>query len=214
MLSMDLYLSHILYPITNLGPEKRIGLWVQGCSMRCPECMSPELFDKNEKNKRSVLEIFEELNSIAEAHSGVTISGGEPFEQANALLVLTDLIIRNTEMDIMIYTGFTLDEILSGSKNMILLLSKIDILVDGPFKVELSNKKLWRGSDNQNIYFLSKRAQKYASYANAEYSKIRILNIYQSSNGNFSIVGIPERNFISQFQKKNKNRGLQLSKRS
>lgn len=211
---MELYLSHILYPITNLGPGKRIGIWVQGCSLACPGCMTPELFQRNEKNKRNVIQIFNELNAIAPEYTGITISGGEPFEQASALLQLLNLIYHRTELDVTVYTGFTIYEILSGSQKGLALLSKIDILIDGRFKTDFPNKKVWRGSDNQHMYLLSKRAEKYKSFANAKYHNNRKLSIFIEPDGTFRIIGIPERHFTSRFRNLSKHKGLEISKRT
>ena len=36
-------LHRIYYPVTALGPGRRLGIWVQGCARRCPGCLSPEM---------------------------------------------------------------------------------------------------------------------------------------------------------------------------
>ncbi len=89
---------------------------------------------------------------------GVTFSGGEPFEQAAALLALCQFLRSQRDMSLMCYSGFTLKELRSHPDVDVQgLLALLDILVDGPFVQAQQHDLLWRGSTNQQIHLLSDR---------------------------------------------------------
>lgn len=203
-----LYINSIIYPVTTLGPGTRIGLWVEGCTLNCPGCISPELFKQAKEHAFSIAEIIEIMRPLLPLCSGITISGGEPFQQAKALAKLISTLKEEYDPEIMIYTGHTLDEIYTLGEVSHLLLPLIDILVDGRFYENLSNQKLWRGSDNQRIYLLSKRAQVYGSLNEAIYPKKRTLQIEFSQNLGLRIIGIPEREFKKQIRENLRSRGI------
>ena len=65
--------------VHGLGPGRRVVLWVRGCSIGCPGCMTPELWAKVQP--RPIEPLAEMLSGALQGHEGLTISGGEPFEQ-------------------------------------------------------------------------------------------------------------------------------------
>lgn len=73
---------------------------------------------------------------------GLTISGGEPFLQAKALADLIQEVRKKTDLGVMIYTGFTLEELQEADNpDYNLLLEQCDLLVDGPYIDELNDSK-------------------------------------------------------------------------
>jgi anaerobic ribonucleoside-triphosphate reductase activating protein len=79
--------NRILAPVTALGPGRRLGLWVQGCSLRCPGCASRDTWAPGEGTRIGVEQLAQELAARIKADSltGLTITGGEPLDQAEAL---------------------------------------------------------------------------------------------------------------------------------
>lgn len=206
-----LYINSISYPVTNLGPGKRIVLWVEGCSLKCKGCMAVFMQEKRESSKKTVSEIFSVIKEASQGLDGITISGGEPFEQAESLYKLVQLIRRETHLDIMIYSGYTIEELRKHTETTNKLLGMIDILVDGRFEEANTNKKLWRGSDNQRFHILSEKAKKYGQYVEAEYNEERELH-FEIQDNSFKIIGIPERGFFEELEKRCKELGLILTK--
>jgi len=152
--------ARILSPVLSLGPGKRICIWTQGCRKRCKKCISPELqpFIGTETDEELLSNI---IIKIAEKNDckGITISGGEPFEQSKALLKLLK-ILRNKFEDILVYTGLKLNDIQNNlyGENAKMCLSYIDVLIDGEYIDELNSKDcVLRGSSNQEIHFLNKK---------------------------------------------------------
>ena len=207
---MKLYVEALSPFVTNLGPGKRIGIWVQGCSLRCPGCISPELSERKASSAREVGEIVQEILRLSRGHDGITISGGEPFEQARPLAQLARLVRQKTNLDILVYSGYTIADIRKGGPTMRSLLSSIDILIDGRFEVKISNSKLWRGSDNQRMHLLTARAQQYAKYVDARYRDRRPVHIETTREGKLRIIGIPSRGFVRSFQEGVSKHGLKL----
>jgi anaerobic ribonucleoside-triphosphate reductase activating protein len=207
---MRLYVETISPFVSNLGPGKRIGIWVQGCSLHCPGCISPELAERKASSAREVDNIAHEISELAHGHDGITISGGEPFEQAGPLARLVRLVRQTTNLDILVYSGYSIEDIRAGSCAMRSLLSSIDILIDGRFEVETPNTKVWRGSDNQRMHLLTARAQQYARYADARYRGRRPVHVETTREGKLRIIGIPSRGFVHSLQKKIIAHGLKL----
>jgi len=123
--------------------------------------------------------------------TGLTVSGGEPFRQAEALERLLEAV-RQDFSDILVYTGYTLSEILDGQcgKAGKRCLSYIDVLIDGPY-LEARNSPdcALRGSDNQTIHYLTPGLKPvYESYLAGG----RMLESF-SHNGNVIITGISDR---------------------
>ena len=86
-MTASIALSRIHFPVTTLGPGRRIGIWFQGCSIRCPGCISMDTWAPG----RGITTIDEVVNAVAQwlpVADGITISGGEPFDQPIALLDL------------------------------------------------------------------------------------------------------------------------------
>ena len=74
-----MFVRHICFPITTLGPGKRLGIWVSGCSKACVGCMSEELKNREESDRISLESLQRMITGYAGRIEGVTISGGEPF---------------------------------------------------------------------------------------------------------------------------------------
>lgn len=135
------------------GPGRRSVLQTAGCERRCPGCYVPETHDVNSGIEISVPKITARLLSTEGApRDGVTILGGEPFQQPAGLLTLLQSL-KAQGQHIVLYTGFTLEELsLRQNSQTAQILALTDILIDGPFVKELAdNAGEWRGSTNQRI---------------------------------------------------------------
>ena len=133
------------------GPGIRFTIFVQGCPHNCLGCHNPQTHDFSGGNQISIDEIVEMLEEMSYI-SGVTFSGGEPFCQA---LVLYNLALRLKVMGkhLMCYTGYTFEQLAKkNDKYTDLLLSKLDLLVDGKFEQDKKSLDLrFRGSSNQRV---------------------------------------------------------------
>lgn len=135
------------------GPGLRISIYCSGCNHRCPGCHNPETWDINNGTPTDVEDILQEILDDKWS-TGVTFSGGDPLYQVSGFTELAKLIKQHTHMDIILYTGFTMDEILANQK-FTQILKYIDYVVDGPFVESMRDENLWyRGSSNQNIWHI------------------------------------------------------------
>jgi len=102
---------HSLIPITEVnGPGKRFGVWLQGCSRKCPDCYNPEAQDAAGGYEMSIEDIYDKIVSTS-GIEGVSVSGGEPLEQAEALNELMTMLKKNTSLTILIFTAFTMPQL-------------------------------------------------------------------------------------------------------
>jgi anaerobic ribonucleoside-triphosphate reductase activating protein len=144
------------------GPGLRLIVWVQGCSLLCTRhCLNPHLLKQDGGYHVPASRLIQSLLRGAQDYSeveGVTVLGGEPFDQAEAL-AYAFAPLRRAGLSTMIYTGHTLEDLRAKNAAAVnRLLSLCDILVDGPFVDELYNESLiWRGSSNQRVLLLSRR---------------------------------------------------------
>lgn len=151
--------ARILSPVHSLGPGERVCIWTQGCSKQCKGCISPELqpFSGKEIDESVLANIIIQV-ARNNGCKGVTLSGGDPFEQPLALLKLLMLLSKDFD-DILVYTGFDLADIQSGSmgNEAKMCLDFLDVLIDGRYIDELNFQDCaLKGSANQKIYFFNK----------------------------------------------------------
>ncbi len=132
------------------GNGLRYTIFVQGCPHHCKGCHNPQTHSFDGGKEVSTSDLFETITSNT-LLDGVTFSGGEPFAQAKPLVELADLIKQNTNLNIVTYTGYTFEEIItSNDPDWIALLNSTDILIDGKFIEDLKSYELrFRGSSNQ-----------------------------------------------------------------
>ncbi len=135
------------------GPGIRLTVFVQGCSHRCPGCHNPETHDPSGGYTCELQKILDAFDADP-LLQGVTLSGGEPFEQAAGLLPLAQAVRRRGK-DVVAFSGYTLEALLEKGRHdtaVTELLSLCCLLIDGRF--ELSQRDLslrFRGSRNQRL---------------------------------------------------------------
>jgi len=137
------------------GPGLRFAIFVQGCPHHCIGCHNPQSHDINGGYLQSLEDIFQKIkdNPLLD---GVTLSGGEPFLQAERLVPLVQKI-KTIPLNVMIYSGYTFEEIQNLDDNAKKLLELCDVLVDGRFILEKrSLSLLYKGSSNQRIIDIQK----------------------------------------------------------
>lgn len=139
------------------GPGIRSSIFVTGCTRNCENCFNKEYQDFNFGNiwgeKETGLLIRYLQNTV---NNGLTVLGGEPFENTAELIEILREIRKNSDKSIWIYSGFTYDYLMKNEKNRELL-SLCDVLVDGPFIESKKDLTLqFRGSSNQRIIDLNK----------------------------------------------------------
>lgn len=202
-----LHLSHRSDRCHVLGPGTRAVLWVQGCPLRCPGCLAPEAQPFSGGRVERVEDLAGHLADLPEIE-GVTFSGGEPMSQAGALCQLIDLLRSRRELTYMAYTGLTLEDLRrAGTPSQRGLLERLDIVVDGPYIESRHTDLLWRGSDNQQVHFLSPR---YAAWADRISQRGTWLEVDVNRRGEVHWMGIPPRGFRTRFEHALADRGIIL----
>ena len=184
MESMKLRVYDRIPGITSLGPGRRYGLWVQGCLQSCPGCTTPKsrLLDGGELIDTSALAWEIVLSKV----EGITISGGEPFLQAQVLADLLRKVRDLEDLGVIVYTGFLYEDILKQEEYREFL-DRIDLLIDGPYIESLDDGGSDRGSSNQRAILLTDR---YRNFTKSFGQRKRETQIFR--HGFYSIeVGIP-----------------------
>ena len=194
-------IGKILYPVTTLGVGERLGIWTQGCNRFCRGCSNPELQTFDETKDVPPQKIFDA--TIGWEFDGVTISGGAPFLQEKDLKTLVQLYSEAGVEDILVYTGFTLEELAAKKdKNIDYVLANISVLIDGPFVEALVDEVPLRGSSNQRVWVLNEKyRQAYQAYLKEE-KKVDIF--YFSDDAHF--IGIPFAGYDALYKKLLTNR--------
>jgi len=190
-------IGRMLYPVRELGPGERLGIWVQGCARGCPGCANPELqyFDKKKEIPIRLLTAMASTAILSRKLSGITISGGEPMLQAGELAYLLREL-RPLCDDVLIYTGFCYEELLqSHDPDIHKVLCMTSVLVDGAYFMEKNAGERLRGSTNQRILFLDESKRRV--YENYMMENERQIDHFITSNGVVS-VGIHPQKFLDE----------------
>lgn len=141
------------------GEGMRAVLWTQGCPHNCKGCHNPSTHDFNGGFLTNTDTIIEELSSNMSFEDGITLSGGDPFMQAEAVNEIAKYV-KSIGKDVWTYTGFTYEKLIElGGKNdnIMKLLNNIDVLVDGKFILEQKSLDLfYMGSRNQRVIDVKK----------------------------------------------------------
>ena len=133
------------------GPGFRFSCFVQGCPHHCPGCHNPDSHDPSGGPEMTVEDVAAQMlgNPMTD---GLTLTGGEPFAQAEDCLTLAK-IAREHGLNVWGYSGWTFEYLRDhGTDAQKALLRELDVLIDGPFLLEERSLSLsWRGSRNQRV---------------------------------------------------------------
>lgn len=137
------------------GPGVRSVIFMAGCPHRCPGCHNPESWNPRGGEEVAINDLLTRVERSG--WDGVTISGGEPFLQPEALARLVDGC-KALQKNVWVYTGYTFEQLQGMDDEYVTsVLDRADVLVDGRFEQPLMDRSLrFRGSSNQRIIFLNK----------------------------------------------------------
>ena len=186
-----------------LGPGARAVVWVQGCPLNCRGCLAPNWIPFIPATHLTPEQILEQIE--VERITGLTLSGGEPMEQAEGLAEFVYLARKKKDLDLICFTGYRYERLLANPPNAGVprLLKEVDVLIDGPFVQSLAGSVGLRGSSNQRILHLTSRLKDYDLESDQRKIEITI------SHGELGFIGIPTPGILSALQ----NAGLATSER-
>ena len=140
------------------GPGIRTAVFVQGCPHHCEGCHNSHTWDFNGGYDREVDDIIAAVSKNP-LLKGITLTGGEPFSQAEALTELAEKA-HALGLDVFTYSGYTFEELTAGFEEhpeWKTLLEQSDYLVDGRFDITQKSLMLrFRGSKNQRLLDVKK----------------------------------------------------------
>jgi len=138
------------------GPGLRFVVWVQGCTLGCPGCFNPETHLKIGGERLAVERLAGLILNNKDEIEGVSISGGEPFQQIAGVRQLLGLIKARSKLSTLVFTGFEWQEIqrLPGAAETLPL---IDVLLAGRYLQDQRVAQGLLGSANKTVHYLSKR---------------------------------------------------------
>lgn len=182
---MQLRVAQVVEDTEAEGPGRRFALWVQGCSLRCAHCCNPEMFSPDKGGAWHDVDALAARIAAVPGIEGVSILGGEPFEQPEALAALCRRV-REAGLSVMVFSGYTLHELRARCSPAVdAALAAIDLLVDGRFEHDKPDaSRRWVGSTNQTLHFFTPR------YARADFDAPNTVEL-RFENGALTINGWP-----------------------
>jgi anaerobic ribonucleoside-triphosphate reductase activating protein len=193
----DVSISRVHFPVTTLGPGRRVGIWFQGCSIRCPGCISVDTWEPG-LGGTSVEAMLASIAEWATLADGLTVSGGEPFEQPEALRETLSGWRSVSSTSILVFTGREFEEVRGWLDEHPGL---IDALITGPYRRDLPQTKALRGSDNQELHILTPRGAAFESYDRPRGPEDQRLDVMFDADGGAWFAGIPNHGDFIRFRR-------------
>ncbi len=212
---MRLQLNRLAHPITVLGPGRRLGVWVQGCHIHCAGCASIDTWDPTRGHAVDTELLASECaDIISEAGlSGLTITGGEPTEQPEALTYLVTRVRvlldeRGTDpVDVLMFTGRTAQ---AAERDAPALWGVVDAAVCGPYLAGRPGSSPLIASSNQRLVIRTPLGD--ARFA-AESRRSRTLQTHVN-DGEVTLIGLPGPGDLPRIEEALRRRGVVLEGRS
>ena len=150
--ALSIWLYRVYHNSVVDGPGRRSVIQTAGCSIQCIGCHVPQTQRRENGTLVSIASIVHEIVANRSEHDGVTILGGEPFDQSEPVAELVSQFKRH-DLHVTIYSGYTLETLISRKDaSTDYILTHTDNLIDGPFIFQESdNAGEYRGSRNQRI---------------------------------------------------------------
>lgn len=170
------------------GPGRRLVYWVQGCSLRCPGCANVEMWPPDHPNAYDEEPFFltMEANDLQHKLEGITITGGEPFEQPRDELYDLVWYAQQIKLSVVVFTGYTWAELhISSNPNSYTrkLLDDIDVLIAGPYRQDLPKGQPMCASANQRVHLLTDR------YTDHDIAACVGAELIMNADGTFTVTG-------------------------
>ena len=184
--------ADVRYPVRTLGPGVRVAIWFQGCHIGCPGCVSRDTWTPSGGKSLTVKDLVSTVVDLVDGPlQGITISGGEPFEQPEALTALVDQLRsvferRADPVDVLCYSGITLRDLETRFPH---ILARLDALVPEPYRARTPTELPWRGSANQPLLALSPLGRARYQHIAAAARSIQL----DVAEGHVELIGIPRR---------------------
>ncbi len=150
-------INRLHHPVTALGYGVRAGIWVQGCAIGCAGCASRDTWDPAAGDDVEPDAVVRWLDTLPGPIDGVTVSGGEPFQQPAALTALLDALDAwraDRVVDLLVFSGYAWPRLASQAAYADAL-ARCDAVVAGPYVERRNTGTPLRGSDNQEIVALT-----------------------------------------------------------
>jgi anaerobic ribonucleoside-triphosphate reductase activating protein len=139
------------------GPGLRAVVWTQGCTLGCPGCFNPGSHPaEGPGGEVATDELAARILALRPGIEGVTISGGEPLQQWNAVVDVLARVRSVSDLSVVLLTGYTLPEIRRRGGSEILL-RLVDVLIAGRYVARLRLARGLRGSSNKKTHLLTAR---------------------------------------------------------
>ena len=150
-----LRVARVLHRTEAEGPGIRTAIWVQGCRIRCADCINPHLFSFAGGDPLDPTAIAAEAQ--AAGVEGITLLGGEPFDQAGSCADLA-VAAGGLGLGVIVFTGYVYDDLVAAGPEPSRLLAATDLLVDGPYRrKKIERQRSLVGSTNQRFLHLTDR---------------------------------------------------------
>lgn len=208
-----LAISSIAYPITVLGPGQRVALWTQGCAIACAGCASKDTWDPTGGVVEPITSVASRLRAGLERPecSGLTVSGGEPTEQATAVVELLSLLrpVMRDDQDILLFSGRRTERLEADFGDLLRL---VDAVVAGPYLERAQSNLQWRASANQELKVFSERGQRrYEPFMQTEaHSQVQLVE----QDGVLTIVGMPKAGDLDRLRANLAEQGVRVAQSS
>lgn len=216
---MRLQVNRLAHPITVLGPGRRIGLWVQGCRIHCPGCGSLDTWNPHGGRTVDTGTFAAYLADLVSEHrlTGLTITGGEPTEQADAL---ADLVARlhailqarpssgdSQALDVLVFTGLVAR---TAARRAAALWAVADAAVCGPYRPDRLSTRPLIATANQKLVTLTKLGRSRYADLTAESPSMQA----HVGEGEITLIGLPRPGDLPRLEAALRARGVSLEGRS
>lgn len=174
--------------VRTLGYGTRIAVWVQGCTLACDGCASRDTWDPRGGTSVSVADLAAEVIDRSAGLDGLTLTGGEPLQQAPALAELVAAVraARGRDaFDVLCFTGLSFA---AARRRAPELVDALDVVVDGRYRADEPTLLPLRGSANQRVHLLTPLAE--ARYGDLDTQGRPPLQ-FELTGAGVELIGVP-----------------------
>lgn len=199
-----LMVSRIAVSARSLGPGRRVVIWVQGCTLGCRGCASTDTWDAQAGTAMIVAEVAHQLAALLTDHDGLTISGGEPFQQGPAVAAVLGLLDQRAALaqrDVLVFTGYSPTR---ARRRCEALWDRADAVVAGPYLPHRGGGGWLRASSNQRLVVKSDLARE--RYGVAPRPSMEVA----TPGDDLAMAGLPRPGDLERFRRRMRERGIVL----